>query len=123
VLSGTWGTYTQGANKYGPDFRYNLAGTGADQVQWQATITQSGDYDVYEWHQESAAQLVNDAPYTVNYTGGSQTIDVNQQTGGGQWNLLGTFYFAAGSRTITVSDQAQASRYVAADAVRWVWHP
>ena len=50
------------------------------------------------------------------------TVDVNQKTNGSQWNLLGTFPFAAGtSGSVVLSDDADG--YVIADAIRWKVQP
>src|SRR6185295_4175036 len=55
------------------------------------------------------------AKYTVNHSGGSTVVTVNQMAGGGGWNLLGAFALEAGKTTVSVTDQADG--YVIADAV------
>src|SRR5207245_2933672 len=56
--------------------------------------------------------------YTVSYAGGTRVFTVDQQFGGGQWQLLGTFPFTSGTAgSVEVSG---ASGKVSADAVRFV---
>ena len=50
----------------------------------------SGDYAIYaKW--TAHANRATDAKYTIQHSGGSDTVAVNQQQNGGQWNLLGTY--------------------------------
>jgi YD repeat-containing protein len=81
----------------------------------------AGSYDVHVWwtsySNRSAGVL-----YTVVHSGATFTTTRNQLTGGGQWQLLGTFAFAAGSASyVEVSDVN--GKTVAADAVRWALAP
>jgi hypothetical protein len=95
---------------------HNSPGTGSSTATWIPDITNLGDYEVYAWW-TSGGSRATDAPYTINYDGGSETVYVNQKTDGSQWNLLGTYTFAAGtSGSIVLSDDANG--YVIADAVR-----
>src|SRR5207247_966271 len=59
-------------------------------------------------------------PYTVSgQTGGPATKNFNQQAGGGQWNLHGTYTFPAGAiGTVTVTGGANGR--ASADAVQFV---
>ncbi len=63
------------------------------------------------------ANRATDATYTVNHAAGSSSISVNQQAGGGVWNLLGTFDLN-GASTFVLTDKADG--IVVADAVRLV---
>jgi len=78
----------------------------------------TGSYQVYaRWVAHSSH--ASNAPYTVAYTGGSQTVQVNQQLNNGQWVLLGSYAFTAGTtRTVTLSNQANGP--VIADAIKLV---
>jgi hypothetical protein len=51
----------------------------------------------------------------VNHAGGADVVTVNQEVGGGNWQLLGTYSFNAGATTVSLSDDADG--YVIADAV------
>ncbi|MDY6951897.1 MAG: Ig-like domain-containing protein [Thermodesulfobacteriota bacterium] len=122
---GTWPAYGgypgedwRGYERYLDDFQDNGAGTGADKATWTPFIPRPDYYKVYAWWVAAGdPDHATDAPYTIHYDGGSQTIDVNQQDNGFQWNLLGTFPFAAGtSGSIVLSDDADG--VVVADAIR-----
>jgi hypothetical protein len=88
---------------------------------WTPDLPATASYDVSVWYPDGADRA-SDARYTVNYSGGSQTFLINQQSGGGQWNTLGTFLFNAGTAgNVTLSDQSSAAgKIVIADAVRFV---
>jgi hypothetical protein len=67
---------------------------------------------------KASTNRATDAPYTINYDGGSVTVRVDQQNNGGVWNVLGSYPFAAGtSGSVVLSDDANG--YVIADAVRF----
>ena len=120
VVSGSWSTGTSATDKYGSDYRFNTTGSGADEVKWEGTISTADTYSVYCWYPQGTNRAT-DAAYTVYYDGGSQTIDVNQQNNGGQWNLLGSFSFATGTCKVELSDDGiDGSKVVMADAVRWL---
>jgi hypothetical protein len=118
TYAGTWGLVTGNTCAYGEDFQWNEAGSGSDTATWTPNIYEAGEYSVYaRWvdHDNRAT----DAPYTINYNGGSETIDVDCTVAGCQWNLLGTYPFAAGTAgSIVLSDDANG--YLVADAIRLV---
>ena len=84
-------------------------------------ILKAGKYEVYEWHGADPQQdHATDAPYTINYAGGSKTIKINLDENIGKWNLLGTFRFKAGtSGNVTISNNANGN--VVADAIKFVY--
>ena len=84
---------------------------------WTPSLA-GGTYDVYAWWVESSNRASN-AKYTVYYNGGSDEVTVNQQTNGGQWNLLGTYSFAAGTSGYVMLSNEGANGYVMADAIGW----
>jgi len=102
---------------YGGDFRWHAAGDGSCTATWRPDISQADTYNVYAWWKASSNRATN-APYTIYYDGGSQTVKVNQEINGSQWNYLGNFSFAAGtSGYVVLSDEA--NEYVIADAVKF----
>ncbi len=120
---GTWRTATEETDqKYGSDIRFKAGGTGSAKVRWTPTLA-AGMYNVYAWWVDNdPAYRASNAPYTIHYSGDSETVvTVDQSTdgpGGGHWNLLGTYTFDAGtSGYVELSDNAD--NYVVADAVRW----
>ena len=85
---------------------------------WTPNVPSAGSYQVYaRW--TANPNRATDAKYTVVHAGGSTTHTVDQQTGGGAWNLLGTYAFAPGTaHKVELTDQANG--YVVADAIRLV---
>ena len=86
---------------------------------WQPNLPAAGTYQVYAWWPEDSA-AATDAPYTINYDGGSVTVRKDQRTNGGQWVLLDDRPFAAGTGgTVTLVREADGTQ-TWADAVKFV---
>ncbi|MEW6378686.1 MAG: hypothetical protein AB1611_03640 [bacterium] len=102
---------------YGTDYAWHLAGSGSCTAAWTPQIPMNRAYKVYvRWPVSSS--WASDAQYTIVYNGGSIVQTLNQQIGGGMWNLLGSFSFIQGtSGYVQLSDLASGP--VAADAVRF----
>jgi RHS repeat-associated protein len=67
----------------------------------------------------AAGSHASNAPFTIKHSTGSATVLVNQRLNGGQWMLLGTYTFSAGTAgTVTLTDKANGT--VIADAVKLV---
>ena len=122
---GTWPSYGgypgedwRGYERYLDDFQDNITPGEGDRATWTPYVPRADYYKVFAWWCAAGdPDHATDAPYTIYYEGGSETIDVNQQDNGGQWNLLGTYPFAAGtSGAIVLSDDANG--VVVADAIR-----
>lgn len=92
---------------------------------WTPTIAAAGKYKVFVMY---PAHVYSDqtAQYTVNYQGGSQVFNVNQEQNGSSWVELGDgtgFNFAAGSSAnvkLEVTKPGNNEEVVRADAVRFV---
>lgn len=115
IFVGPWNSYA-GAESYGSDFQYHDAGTGSNSATWTIKVPSAGDYSVYAWWSQYTNRPTN-APYTINYEGGSETVYVSQQVKGGQWNYLGTYTFNAGDYTVVLTDDANGR--VVADAIKF----
>jgi hypothetical protein len=103
---------------FGVGVRWKGAGDGTATATWTPTVSRAGNYEVYAWW-TATTNRATDAPYIINYNGGTVTIDVNQQVNGGQWNLLDTVPFAQGtSGTVVLTDDANG--LVIADAIKLV---
>jgi len=114
---GTWNTSTATPGFLGSHYQPNDAGTGSEVATWTFDVPAAGDYDVVaRW--TSHSNRASNAKYTINHSGGSTVVTVDQQQNGGQDNLLGTFTFEAGTATVTLNDDANG--YVIADAVQLV---
>jgi hypothetical protein len=113
------GSWAKGASTecYGMNIQYIGAGTGSNTATFTPDLPQAGNYDVYAWWTSHSNRATN-APYTINYSSGSDVVRVNQETGGGGWTYLGTYYFDAGTGgSVVLSDDAD--QYVMADAIKW----
>ena len=116
-----WQEYIQtDGQHYGSSHYYNgEVGTGQDTATWAFTVPESGNYDVYAWWWEGDWRPT-DVPFTINHFDDSTTVRVDQRTNGGQWNLLGTFYFQD-EGSVVVSDDVSSGQDIVADAIRLVY--
>lgn len=123
VFTGSWSTGTSSIDKYGSDYRFiGTSTTETGTATWTPNIEVAGNYDVYCWYPQGTNRTTK-APYTVVWNGGSQTIEVNQQSNGGRWNLLVSAKpFAAGTSGYVRLGNAtgESGLVVLADAVRFV---
>ncbi|MEW6486246.1 MAG: hypothetical protein AB1423_16845, partial [Pseudomonadota bacterium] len=116
-FNGSWTLSSSVPGYYGSNYHFHDAGTGTDTATFTPDLPVAGNYDVYAWWSASADRASN-APYTINYSGGADTVRVDQRVNGGQFVYLGTYYFEAGtSGTVILSDDADAP--VCADAVKF----
>jgi hypothetical protein len=90
---------------------------GSDTFTFKPNVTGAGNYDVQIWY-TSASNRATNVPVTVNYAGGSQTFTVDQTSGGGKWETLGSFSFNAGTSGSVVISNTGTNGYVVAAAVR-----
>ena len=113
---GSWQASDRSTEQYGADMYYHAAGNGANTATWTLAVPEAGEYRVYAWWTTHANRATN-APYTINYAGGSETVEVSQQIRGGPWNCLGIYYFDEGVCSVELSDDANG--YVIADAIKF----
>lgn len=116
TFTGPWTRYT--GQGYNNSVHYIVAGSGSNYANFTPDIATAGNYDVYaRW--TAYTNRATNAPYTIYYNGGNQTVQVNQQINGDTWVKLGTFNFAAGtSGYVKLTDNANGQ--VIADAVKFV---
>ena len=117
--TGTWSNSTLSSGYRGTNYSVSAAGTGADYVVWKPNLAEAGNYGVYYWQPAGTSAMATNTQFTVYYNGGSQTYTVNQQTAvGGQWILLGTHNFAAGTGGyVKMTDNA--NNWVVADGIKF----
>lgn len=121
VLTGDWVRQAlDGAvdslERFGPCFRH-AAGSGdpaSATATFQAEAPADGVYDVYGWWTTHENRATN-TPFTLS---NGQTVYVNQEENGGQWNLIGQISAEAGD-TLSVVIGNNADEYVVADAVKF----
>lgn len=121
--SGNW-YYGTGAGDaaYNGDYYYATDDVvESASARYTPYITNGDNYEVYIMYRAGANRCTN-VPYTVYYSGGSQTFLINQEINGGPvWNLLGTFFFAEGDGgSVKIANNASGGDVVCADAVKWV---
>ena len=93
------------------------AGQGNRYGRFLFTIPTAGNYNISGWWPASSSRATN-VPYTINHGLGSTTIPVDQRLNGGQWNVLGQFYFDANENySVTVTDDVNNGN-IAVDAIR-----
>jgi len=118
--SSNWSTGTMATDKYGTNYRYRSTAATSDVATWRPNIPSAGTWAVYAWWSAGTNRSPSSA-YIVYYSGGSQSVTVNQQTNGGKWNLLTTKTFGTGTAYPTQKSCWATTGYVViADAVKWV---
>ena len=110
--SGSW-SVSNFSSTYGTNSVYSNA--NASTYSFEAACT--GAQKVYLWYTASGNRCTN-VPVEI-YDGNTRldTITVNQQKNGGQWNELGTYSFSGTARIITTSN---GGCITSADAVSFV---
>ncbi len=118
IEAGDWGTCENGdcqGTPYGADFRFADPTCADCWAEFSLTVPAAGEYDVliwWPWGEERAT----DTPFTIEYGGGSLTINVDQVNGGDDWWWLATLAFEAGE-TVRVIVEGTATGYASADAI------
>ena len=96
-----------------------------DTYTWTFSPTDSGYHDFSMWWTEWPSRS-GSVPVTIRYWGGTDTLLINQQQDGGQWNLLNSYPFKAGEHyniTITSVPGGSQNYSTCADAVKFVYQP
>jgi hypothetical protein len=127
--------YWDGTEPYGPGTRYmaikSLTPGGAidGTVSWTPTIPSTDTYNVYAWWDDNTgdAKRSSSVTYTIHYNDGTDSVQVaaDQTTNGGEWNLLDTLDFNAGTACYVEMDNDAPqgtdplNTWVIADAIWW----
>ena len=99
---------------------YTHAGKEPARIAYQPHLPKSGNYRVYGWWPKAAAAATN-VPVTIEHTGGTKALKVDQRQTGDGWVMLGTYPFEAGIQgKITLATDG-ADGTVAADAFKFEW--
>lgn len=123
TLVGSWTTGTTAVDKFGANYLYTYAGSGAAYAQFRPNLPVAGNYRVFEWHSQGSNRTT-DAPVEITHRDGAQTVRVNQQINGGTWVLLGTFPFTAGTGGfVRIRDNFTTGTVVIADAIKFALVP
>lgn len=117
---GTWSS-SANAGFYGSNSRWTNTGTDGRTATWTPNVSHTAKYEVYAWW-VAGSNRANNALYTIHHRNGSNTVPANQTINGGGWRLLGTYDFQAGTGgRVVLSNNAQASKVVSADAIRLLY--
>jgi len=102
----------------GTNYLWTSAGDGHKQVRWRFSLANPGTYSIMAgW--PASTQNVSSACFSIVHAQGTTIVRANQQTNGGQWNLLGTFQFDAGEYSVSLTDKpAEGTGKVIADGIR-----
>jgi hypothetical protein len=122
TIVGLWTNSSSSAGYYGVDYLHDgNANKGLDSVTFRPTLLQAGQYQVYaRW--TANANRSTATPIDVGYPNGTNTFFVDQTANGGQWNLLLTTNFNAGTNGFVRVRNAGTTGYVIADAVEFVYN-
>ncbi|WP_309383228.1 FAD-dependent oxidoreductase [Cerasicoccus frondis] len=121
TLTGSWTTSSSTPGFYGGNYFHDDDAHTGKSASFRPSLPATDTYDVYlRW--TAFANRATNAPVRVTHANGNVDLLVNQQENGGEWVLLGTWSFNAGTDgAITVSNE-DANGYVIVDAVRLVQH-
>jgi len=125
-FTGNWLSGNSSPDKYGSDYRYitNAPGGNTASAIYTPEIGVPGNYDVYVWYPQGGNRSTN-TPVAIFYNGGTASVRINQETGGGGWRLVSSnLSFRSGSSgfvRIGNGTGESPGQVVMADAVRFVY--
>ena len=120
-LQGTWSTSVYAAGYCRTNYLHDQnTAKGAKSVTFRPDLSASGTYMVSVWYPAQPINATN-VPVDIVSADGTNTVRVNQQLNGGQWVLLGTNRFNAGTNGCVTIRTAGTASYVMADAVKFAW--
>lgn len=113
--TGSW-PVSGGKDPYESDAVYSR--TAGHAFSWHFTAPSTGHYEVSMWWTQFSSRS-NAAPVEIENADDTALVTVNQLTGGGRWNVLGSYRFEAGKTyRVTIRTLTDKSS-VCADAVRF----
>ncbi len=117
-LVGTWQSSTHVSGYHGAHYRHDQKKyKGHKSVRYTPDLPEAGEYQVYMWWTSNSSRADN-VPVDIHHAGGTATVTVNQESNGGEWVLLGTYSFNAGTAGSVVIRTDGTNGYVVADAVK-----
>src|SRR3569833_522303 len=121
-IVGGWTSSAATSGFYGSDYLHDgNTNKGSDSVTFRPNLPQSGSYQVYaRW--TANANRASNAPIDVASAKGIKTFLVDQTLQGGQWVLLTTTNFDAGSNGFVRVRNGGTTGFVIADSVEFVYN-
>ncbi len=118
TLTGSWTSSYDTTGYYEQDYAHDQdADKGTKTARYVPNL--DGLYDVYVQY-TSAADRADNVPVAIVHAGGTDNLIVDQTSGGGIFNYLGTYTFASGTSHYVEISTTGTSGFVIADAVRFV---
>lgn len=90
---------------------------GGKTATFRPTLPEAGSYQVWIRYVQRGS-FAGNVPVDVFHAQGQHTATINQRTGGGVWQSLGTFNFSAGPATVRIRTDGTTGNVIA-DAVRF----
>mgnify|MGYP001027571174 CR=1 FL=1 len=119
-ITGSWASSTNTSGYHGSNYQHDgNTSKGSKSFTFTPALTTTTSYNVYIKY-TSASNRANNVPVSINHTGGTTQVTVDQTTNGGSWNLLGNYSFNAGTSGSVIIGTTGTSAYVIADAVRFL---
>jgi N-acetyl-anhydromuramyl-L-alanine amidase AmpD len=117
--SANWTSSTNVGGYYGSGYYAAPTAAVSDPVTFWFYMPAAGTKTIDAWW-TSATDRSTTAPFIIWNAAGTKlaTVNVNQQTGGGTWNTLGSWSFSAGWNKVQLSRWTGTGYYVIADAIR-----
>jgi hypothetical protein len=114
IQTGEWET-NEDDDAYDGEFLYAPPDCTSCRAQFDLTVADAGEFDLWMWWPQGDDRAT-DTPYTVHYSGGSLTVNVDQRNSGTRWVRLATLSLDQGE-SVQVIVAGSETGYANADAV------
>ncbi len=119
AITGSWSNFSDATGYLGA-YKFKTAAAGAAHIDFTPPGLTDGYWEIFEWH-TGGANRPNNTPHVVTlFDASTSTVAVDQTINAGQWNSLGIFHLAASNAKLSINDNAQATKAVIVDGIRWV---
>jgi hypothetical protein len=118
IQAGDWGVCRGGdctGTPYGADFRYADSSCATCRARFDLVAPQAGSYELFVWWPRGADRAT-DTPFTIQSSGGTNTIKVDQRNNGDAWFWLQTLNVEVGEPVVVTVGETQTG-FANADAV------
>jgi N-acetyl-anhydromuramyl-L-alanine amidase AmpD len=117
--SANWTVTSSTAGSYGGSYAYASIQNVSDAAVFSFYLPKAATKSIDAWWTAGTNRSTS-TPFVIFDSSNKKldTVNVNQQAGGGQWNTLGAWSFPAGWNTVQVSRWTANPTVVIADAIR-----